>query len=131
MADLVAFALTLPKSDAQDYLETLSVKSRFEKLLVHLRREQDVADLQKKINEDVNQKVQRMQREFFLREQMKTIRKELGGEAEQGNRSTEKLRERIENTALSAEARKVALEAAVNDSFGFGGHNVSLAVTPA
>jgi len=51
VADLVAFALSLNKNDAQDYLETLAVQTRFEKLLVHLRREQDVANLQKKIND--------------------------------------------------------------------------------
>ena len=68
VADLVAFALSLPKADAQEFLETLIVKSRFEKLLLHLRREQDVADLQKKINEDVNSKINKMQREFFLKE---------------------------------------------------------------
>jgi ATP-dependent Lon protease len=43
VADLVAFALTLPKSDAQDFLETISVKERFEKLVLYLRKEQDAA----------------------------------------------------------------------------------------
>ena len=45
VADLVAFSLALPKPDAQGFLETFSVRQRFEKLLVHLRREQAVADL--------------------------------------------------------------------------------------
>ncbi|MEW6055408.1 MAG: endopeptidase La [Bdellovibrionota bacterium] len=109
LADLVAFALSLKKEDAQDFLETTIVRERFEKLLFHLKKEQEVADLQRKINEDVNQKIHRMQREFFLREQMRSIRRELGGE-EEGPRSAEKYRERIEQTKLSEEAKKVALE---------------------
>ncbi len=110
VADLVAFALTLPKSDAQDYLETLSVKSRFEKLLVHLRREQDVADLQKKINEDVNHKLTKLQREFFLKEQLKTIKRELGQDLDGKEKSSKSFRERIEAAEMPEEAKKIALE---------------------
>jgi len=109
LADLVAFALSLKKEDAQDFLETAVVRSRFEKLLFHLKREQEVADLQRKINEDVNHKINRMQRDFFLREQMRSIRRELGGD-EEGARSIDKYKERIEKTKLSEEAKKVALE---------------------
>lgn len=110
VADLVAFALTLPKADAQDYLETLPVKSRFEKLLVHLRREQDVADLQKKINEDVNQKLSKLQREFFLKEQLKSIKRELGIEVDGKDRSSKSFRERIEAAGMPEEVKKTALE---------------------
>src|SRR5581483_9516671 len=80
VADLVAFALSLPKADAQEFLETLSVKARFEKLLVHLRREQELAHMQNKINEDVNAKIGKLQRELFFKEQLKTIKRELGME---------------------------------------------------
>lgn len=110
VADLVAFALTLPKTEAQDYLETLSVKSRFEKLLVHLRREQDVADLQKKINEEVNTKLTKLQREFFLKEQLKTIKRELGVEVDGKDKSTKTFRERIETAGMPEDVKKVALE---------------------
>ncbi len=110
VADLVAFSLALPKADAQDFLETISVRSRFEKLLLHLRREQDVADVQKKIQDDVNTKVTKMQRDFFLREQLKTIKKELGIEVEGKDQSTKTFRERIEAAGMPEEAKKVALE---------------------
>ncbi len=110
VADLVAFALTLPKLDAQDYLETLAVKSRFEKLLVHLRREQDVADLQRKINEDVNTKLTHLQREFFLKEQLKSIRRELGVEVDGKDKSFRNFRDRIEAAGMSEEVKKTALE---------------------
>ncbi|MBI2711527.1 MAG: endopeptidase La [Bdellovibrio sp.] len=110
VADLVAFALSLPKSEAQDFLETLSVKERFEKLLIHLRREQDVADLQKKINEDVNTKLTKLQREFFLKEQLKSIKRELGTEVDGKDKNSKSFKERIEAAGMPEDAKKTALE---------------------
>ena len=110
VADLVAFALTLPKVEAQEFLETLSVKERFEKLLLHLRREQDVADLQKKIHEDVNNKLTKLQREFFLKEQLKSIKRELGMEVDGKDKSSRTFRERIDAAGMPEEVKKTALE---------------------
>lgn len=110
ISDLVAFALTLPKADAQEFLETISVKSRMEKLLIHLRREQDVADVQKKISDEVNGKLTKMQREFFLREQLKTIKRELGMEEDGKDKTTRTFRERIEAAGMPVDVKKAALE---------------------
>ncbi len=110
VADLVAFALSLAKDDAQDFLETIPVRERFEKLLTHLRREQDVADVQKKIHDDVNTKLTKMQREFFLKEQLKAIKKELGGEEGGQDKAVRTFRERIEAIGMPEDVKKVALE---------------------
>jgi ATP-dependent Lon protease len=110
VADLVAFALALPKADMQEFLEELSVKTRFEKLLVHLKREQDVAEVQRKINDEVNTKLTKMQREFFLKEQLKTIKRELGMEEDGKDKSTRTFRERIEAAGMPEDAKKIALE---------------------
>ncbi len=110
VADLVAFALTLSKTDSQDFLETASVKSRFEKLLVQLRREQDVADVQKKISDEVNGKLTKMQREFFLKEQLKSIKRELGIEEDGKDKAGRTFRERIEAAGMPEEVKKVAIE---------------------
>lgn len=110
VADLVAFALALPKGDAQDFLETLSVKTRFEKLLIHLRHEQEVSDLQRKINDDVNSKLNKLQREFFLKEQMKTIKRELGMEEDGKEKSARTFRERIEAAGMPDDVKKIALD---------------------
>lgn len=109
-ADIVAFALGLDKVEAQSFLETISVTERFEKLLVHLRREQDVATVQKKINDEVNNRLNTLQREFFLREQMKLIKKELGMEEDGKEQSSRSFRERIKEAKMPAEVEKVALE---------------------
>lgn len=110
VADLIAFALSLAKDDAQAFLETISVRERFEKLLVHLRREQDVADVQKKIHDDVNTKLTKMQREFFLKEQLKAIKKELGGEEDGQEKAVRTFRERIEAAGMPEDVKKIALE---------------------
>jgi ATP-dependent Lon protease len=110
LADLVAFALSLDVPEAQDFLETLVVKKRFAKLLVYLKREKDVADIQKKITDEVNDKVNKYQREYFLREQLKVIRAELGMDEDEKSRDIKKFTELIEKANMSEEGKKAALE---------------------
>ncbi|MBY0516169.1 MAG: endopeptidase La [Bacteriovoracaceae bacterium] len=110
LADLVAFALSLDVPEAQDFLETLVVKKRFAKLLVYLKREKDVADIQKKITDEVNDKVNKYQREYFLREQLKVIRNELGMDEDEKAKDMKKLKETLDAAGLPEDAHKVALE---------------------
>lgn len=110
LADLVAFALSLDVPEAQDFLETLIVKKRFAKLLVYLKREKDVADIQKKITDEVNDKVNKYQREYFLREQLKVIRNELGLDEDDKAKDLKKIRDGIEEGNLPEDAKKAALE---------------------
>ncbi len=110
LADLVAFALSLDVPEAQDFLETLVVKKRFAKLLVYLKREKDVADIQKKITDEVNDKVNKYQREYFLREQLKVIRNELGLDEDDKAKDVKKIKEALEEGGLPEDAKKAALE---------------------
>jgi ATP-dependent Lon protease len=110
LADLVAFALSLDVPEAQDFLETLVVKKRFAKLLVYLKREKDVADIQKKINDEVNDKVNKYQKEYFLREQLKVIRQELGMEEDDKTKDVKKIKEAIDKIKLPEDAKRVAYE---------------------
>ncbi len=106
LADLVAFAISLDLPEAQDFLETLVVKKRFAKLLVYLKREKDVADIQKKISDEVNDKVNKYQREYFLREQLKVIRSELGMDEDDKGRELKRMRESIDSLGLPEEVYK-------------------------
>ena len=110
LADLVAFALSLDIPEAQDFIETLVVKKRFAKLLVYLKREKDVADIQKKISDEVNDKVNKYQREYFLREQLKVIRSELGMDDDEKSRDLQRMKEKIESLEMSKEAYKATME---------------------
>lgn len=110
MADLVAFAISLDIAEAQDFLETLVIKKRFAKLLVYLKREKDVTDIQKKISDEVNQKVNQYQKEYFLKEQLKVIRTELGMDKDDKSRYIKKITEVIKKIKLSEQALQVTQE---------------------
>ena len=110
LADLVAFAISLDIPEAQDFLETLVVKKRFAKLLVYLKREKDVADIQKKISDEVNDKVNKYQREYFLREQLKVIRSELGMEEDEKTRDVKRIRDEIDKAGMPDAVLKTAKE---------------------
>ncbi len=78
LADFGASMTSAPGPDLQEVLNTVPLLRRMEKVLVLMRKEQEVARLQAEINEEVNDKIQKHQREFFLREQLKVIQRELG-----------------------------------------------------
>lgn len=110
MADLIAFAIAPRDKEAQDYIETADVKERLLKLLVFLKREQDLSTLQKKLATEVDQRVNKMQREYFLREQLRSIKKELGLEEDDKSRETKLLKEKLAKAELPPHAAKVADE---------------------
>jgi len=106
-ADLIAANLNLSLEDRQKLLETISVRERLQKLLPLLNREQEVLTLSSKIQNDVASSIAKTQRDFFLREQLRAIQRELG-EGESGLGETKSLREKIEQTPMPDEARKAA-----------------------
>jgi len=108
-ADLIAANLNLGLEDRQKLLETISVRERLAKLLPMLNREQEVLTLSSKIQNDVASSIAKSQRDFFLREQMRAIQRELG-EGEQGSTEVKILREKVDATLMPDEARKAALQ---------------------
>ncbi|APG26171.1 endopeptidase La [Syntrophotalea acetylenica] len=110
---LTDFAANLTSGDGQllqDILETIDVRKRIDKVLVLLKKELEVSRLQTKISKQIEQKVSAQQREFFLREQLKAIKKELGLEKEGKVSEIEKFEKRLENLTLSEEAEKTIHE---------------------
>jgi len=106
-ADLIAANLGLPLLEKQKLLETISVRERLQKLLPLLSREQEVLNLSSKIQNDVASNISKTQRDFFLREQMRVIQRELGDTDPNAN-EIKNLREKIEKAKLPDEARKAA-----------------------
>ena len=106
-ADLIAANLNLNLEDRQKLLEMVSVRERLATLLPLLNREQEVLTLSSKIQSDVASSIAKTQRDFFLREQLRAIQRELGdNEANSGELKT--LREKIERAVMPAEARRAA-----------------------
>lgn len=78
LADVITSHLSLKIKDKQDILETVDVGERLEKLLDILNNEREVLELERKINQRVKKQMEKTQKEYYLREQMKAIQKELG-----------------------------------------------------
>ena len=104
LADLVAGYLEIKPAERQGLLETLSVEDRLRRVLVHVQRQIGVLNAQEHIKSQVQEELGERQREMFLREQMKAIRKELGEEDEATE--AEQLRKRLEALDLPEAAKK-------------------------
>src|SRR5213075_1211757 len=110
LVDFIGSSLpSLSTADKQDTLETTDVRVRLEKINQHLAKELEVQQLRNKIQSEVQDRVQQSQREYYLREQMKAIQKELG-EQDEGQRDTEELRQKIESAGMPDEVTKEALK---------------------
>jgi ATP-dependent Lon protease len=96
LADFSAALTTASGENLQEILDTLPLQSRMEKVLGLLRKEREVAELQGRITSQVNEKVSDQQREFFLREQLKIIQKELGISKDDRTSDVEMFRGRME-----------------------------------
>ncbi len=107
LADLVAAHVNLSLEESQEILETLDVRERMEKLTSFINRELEILELRGKIQSQVRTEVDKAQREFLLREQLKAIQKELG-EVDERTVEVNELRAKIEEAALPAETRKEA-----------------------
>jgi len=103
-ADLVAGYIDITPAQRQGLLETLSVEERLRKVLVHVQRQIGVLDAQEDIKSQVQEELGERQREMFLREQLKTIQRELGEDDERDD--LRELKEKLAALDLPAEARK-------------------------
>lgn len=109
LTDVIAAALpTLTTAVKQELLETAKVKLRLQKLFTTLAKEAEVLELGSKIQSEVQSEVSKSQREYYLREQMKAIQKELG-EADERTQEIEELRRKIDAAGMSEDGRKEAL----------------------
>jgi ATP-dependent Lon protease len=106
LADFSAALTTASGEKLQEILDTLPLQSRMQKVLELLRKEREVAELRGKISDQVNEKVSTQQREFFLREQLKVIEKELGISKDDRTSDAERFRARLEKLTLPEAAQR-------------------------
>jgi ATP-dependent Lon protease len=111
LADLIAANLNLTLPEKQQLLETVNVRERLSLLVTELNRELEVLHLGSEIQDKVSTALSKSQREYFLREQLKQIQKELGDPNESGG-EVQELREKIDRAQLPLEAKRVALKEA-------------------
>jgi ATP-dependent Lon protease len=108
LAYLVANAVRIDTEAAQQILEIDSVREKLRKLNALLSRELEVLELGQKLKDEAQSDMEKTQKEYFLRQQLKAIQRELGEEDEQA-RDVSELREKIEAAGMSEEAKKEAL----------------------
>jgi ATP-dependent Lon protease len=110
LVDFVASSLpSLSTRDKQEILETTDILRRLQIVNHHLAKELEVQQLRNKIQSEVQDQVQQSQREYYLREQMKAIQKELG-EQDEAQRDVDDLRQKIEAAGMPEEVKKEALK---------------------
>ncbi|MFB4166633.1 endopeptidase La [Virgibacillus sp. JSM 102003] len=108
-ADIITSHLSLKIKDKQDLLETVNVKERLQQLIKLITNEKKVLDLEKKIGQRVKTSMEKTQKEYYLREQLKAIQKELG---EKDGKSGEvgQLREKVEESDMPERIVEVAMK---------------------
>ncbi len=108
LVDFIASSLPfLATTDKQELLETPDVMLRMERINKHLAKEAEVQQLRNKIQTEVQDQVQQSQRDYYLREQLKAIQKEIG-ELDEGQKDIEELRQKIEAAGMPDEVKKEA-----------------------
>ena len=107
LADIICSNLNINPSEKQEVLEIIDVKDRLNKVYLLLAREVQILELGDKIQSQVKEDIDKTQREYYLREQMKAIKKELG-EIDEYGAELKELKEKIENAGMHEEARKTA-----------------------
>jgi ATP-dependent Lon protease len=110
LMDLIASMLTADGSRLQEVLEAFDLFKRGELLLILLKEEIKRSHIQEEIQKQINEKVSKQQREFFLREQLKVIKKELGIEKDDKESEIQKFKDRMKDLDLTQEAYEVINE---------------------
>jgi len=108
VADAVIWNLNVPVEEKQQVLEIVDVKTRLEKATFILNRELQILELGSKIQSEVAGEIDRSQREFYLRQQLRAIQRELGEEEDERTAEVKELKKRIAKAKLPAEAKKAA-----------------------
>lgn len=104
LADFAAALTTANGKELQEILETVSIRARLEKVLLLLKKEIDISKIQAHISKQIDDKISKQQREFFLREQLRAIKKELGLEKEGKEAEAERFEKRLKDLKPTPEA---------------------------
>lgn len=109
VSDIIAFYLRISEEDKMKYLSLTSVEERLSTLLKDIEKEKNIAELEMKINQEVKRSLDEHQKEFYLREKMKAIQKELGDDYSKDSVSQE-FREKVQSLKMPEAVKQKALE---------------------
>jgi ATP-dependent Lon protease len=106
IADFITSILNIDRAEQQKILETLDVHERMMKVLVFIRKEQELIQIQQRIMKQINEKISKSQREYFLKEQLKAIKQELGMPVDSKSSEYQRFKEAVEKLELDNEVRE-------------------------
>lgn len=106
IADFIASILNIDKNDQQRVLEIQNVRQRMELVLVFIKKEQELLRVQKKIQHEINNRIEKNQREYFLREELKTIKEELGMTTDAKSSEYQKFKEKMDELKFTGEIKE-------------------------
>ncbi|CEM61519.1 endopeptidase La [Treponema phagedenis] len=106
IADFIASILNISKEDQQKILEILNVRKRMEEVLIYIKKEKDLLEVQRKIQNDLDKRIEKNQREYFLREELKSIKSELGLVTDPKQRDEDKFRKLIDSFHFEGEVKE-------------------------
>jgi ATP-dependent Lon protease len=106
IADFIASILNIDKDEQQKILEILNVRKRMEQVLVFIKKEQELLRIQKRIQKEINEKIEKSQREYFLKEELKAIKQELGMTADVKSSEYQRFKEKFEAFKFEGEVKE-------------------------
>ncbi len=106
IGDFISSILNIKREEQQGILETLDVQKRMEQVLIYIKKEQELLTIQKKIQQQINEKIEKSQREYFLKEELKAIKKELGMPVDAKSGEYQRFRETIDSLPLPPEVKE-------------------------
>ncbi|MDR0539069.1 MAG: endopeptidase La [Spirochaetaceae bacterium] len=110
IADFITSILNIDKEKQQKILETLNVRKRMEQVLIYIKKEQDIMRIQQKIQREINEKIEKNQREYFLKEELKAIKTELGQDADAKTTDYKRLKEKFDSFNFEGEIKSIVDE---------------------
>ncbi|MDR1596072.1 MAG: endopeptidase La [Treponema sp.] len=106
IADFIASILNIDKMEQQKILEILNVRKRMEQVLVFIKKEQELLRIQKKIQKEINEKIEKSQREYFLKEELKAIKTELGMTTDAKSSEYQRFKDKAEELKFEGEIKE-------------------------
>ncbi|OHE63399.1 MAG: endopeptidase La, partial [Treponema sp. GWA1_62_8] len=106
IADFISSILNIDKTEQQRILEIVNVRKRMEQVLVFIKKEQELLKIQKKIQKEINEKIEKSQREYFLKEELKAIKGELGMTTDAKSSEYQRFKEKVEEFKFEGEIKE-------------------------
>ncbi|GAB1433351.1 hypothetical protein MASR2M29_19770 [Spirochaetota bacterium] len=107
IADFIASILNIDRTEQQKILELFDIRERMERVLMSIKREQELLKIQKRIQKEINEKVEKSQRDYFLREELKAIKQELGMPTDAKGSDYQRLKELLEGFGFKGEIKEL------------------------